>query len=415
MKEAFKIISAAILGSALTVGSMQVFDLGGDTVKIEHTNGIPSQSTFFKDVDGKTINFDFTATAEKVMPAVVAIKSTVQNKPTSYGNGLQDEFFRQFFGEPRGQQRGFSVGAGSGVIISDDGYIVTNNHVVRDARDVEVALTNGKTYKAEIIGLDPSTDLALIKIKASNLPTLKFVDSDQVKIGQWVMAAGNPFNLTSTATAGIVSAKGRSINILKDKFAIESFIQTDAAINPGNSGGALVDISGGLIGINTAIASPTGAYSGYGFAVPANIVSKVVEDLIQYGSVKRGILGVSISTVDGNVAREKDLTVTDGVYVNDVSSGSGAEKAGIQAGDVITSVNGKRVAKSPELQELIARRRPGDKVTLTVNRKGKEKEFKVTLMSSTAETQLLSSSKLGNIESALGAEFETVSKELASR
>jgi serine protease Do len=239
------------------------------------------------------------------------------------------------------------------------------------------------------------------------LPALAFVNSDEVKVGEWVMAVGNPFNLNSTVTAGIVSAKGRNINILREQFAVESFIQTDAAINPGNSGGALVNLDGGLIGINTAIASPTGAYAGYGFAVPANIVSKVVEDLIQYGAVQRGVLGVMIRTVDGNLQKDKDLDVREGAYVDSLLANSAAGDAGIRPGDVIVSVDDMPTPTSPALQEAIARHRPGDEVVVTVNRKGKEKTFKVTLHNRVGNTELVVKEKT-EVLNMLGADFETL-------
>jgi Do/DeqQ family serine protease len=306
------------------------------------------------------------------------------------------------------------MGSGSGVIISDNGYIVTNNHVIADADDLEVTLHDNRTYKATVIGTDPSTDLALIQIKEKGLPTLPFVNSDEVRVGEWVMAVGNPFNLTSTVTAGIVSAKGRNINILKEQFAVESFIQTDAAINPGNSGGALVNLQGGLIGINTAIASPTGAYSGYGFAVPVNIVNKVVEDLMKYGVVQRGVLGVMIRTVDGNLKRDKDLDLNTGVYVDSLLENSAAGAAGIESGDVILSVDDVEVNTSPELQEVIARHRPGDEVTIKVNRQGKEKIFDVVLNNRKGNTDIVDKEHK-EVLSILGADFETLDEEMAKK
>lgn len=306
------------------------------------------------------------------------------------------------------------VGTGSGVIINPDGYIVTNNHVIADADDVEVTLHDNRSYKATVVGTDPTTDLALLQIKEKNLPTLPLVNSDEVKVGEWVLAAGNPFNLTSTVTAGIVSAKGRNINILREQFAVESFIQTDAAINPGNSGGALVNLNGGLIGINTAIASNTGTYAGYGFAVPANIVSKVVEDLMKYGVVQRGVLGVLIRTVDGNLAKEKDLDLTKGAYVDSLLENSAAGVAGIKPGDVIVAVDGAEVSSSPKLQELIARRRPGDVVKLKVNRKGTEKTFDVRLNNRSGNTAVVKKED-NEILNILGAEFEALDEKTAKK
>jgi serine protease Do len=272
------------------------------------------------------------------------------------------------------------------VIINASGYIVTNNHVVQDADLVEVTLYDNRTFKAEVLGTDPDTDLAVLKINAKDLPHLSFVNSDQAKVGEWVLAVGNPFNLTSTVTAGIISAKGRNINILnrntqEGNTAIESFIQTDAAINPGNSGGALVNLSGGLIGINTAIASPTGSYSGYGFAVPSNIVSKIVEDIIAHGTVQRGWLGVSIENVTSVLAKELDLDVNEGAYVRgfDEKHYSAAKEAGVKEGDVIVKIDEAPIKSTTALIEYIGRHRPGDKVNIVVNRKGKEVKLPVTL------------------------------------
>ncbi|WP_372948514.1 Do family serine endopeptidase [Mariniphaga sp.] len=369
--------------------------------------------------------------AQKVMPAVVHIKSTqMQNVrnfqyrqyPDPFRDFFDDDIFERFFGphfrfeQPQPEQRGLQprVGAGSGVIINSDGYIVTNNHVIDGADDIEVTLEDNRVLKAKVIGTDPSTDLALLQIQARDLPTIPFVNSDEIEVGEWVLAVGNPFNLNSTVTAGIVSAKGRQINILPDQNAIESFIQTDAAINPGNSGGALVNLNGGLIGINTAIASPTGAYAGYGFAVPSNIVSKVVEDLLKYGRVQRGYLGLMIRTVDGNLAREKDLDVTRGVYVDSIAANSAAGDAGIKIGDVITEVDGKEVSTSAGLLEIIGRHHPGDKVSLKIDRQGDEHEFLVTLRNQEGEEKM-DERPSNEILDILGVELEEIDKETARK
>jgi Do/DeqQ family serine protease len=302
---------------------------------------------------------------------------------------------------------------GSGVIISRDGYIVTNNHVVADATELEVSLTDKRTYKAKVIGTDPSTDLAVIQIKESNLPVLAFGNSDAVKVGSWVLAVGSPFNLTSTVTAGVVSAKARNISLLRERsnVPVESFIQTDAAINPGNSGGALVNLNGDLVGINTAIASPTGAYSGYGFAVPVNLVTKVVEDIIKYGSVQRGFLGIVIRDLDGNLSKEKDLSISEGILVDSVNKESAAKEAGIKKGDVIVKVGPKKVSSVGELQEQIARLRPGDKVEITVNRDGKEMAMNTTLKNKDGKSEVTKSERKEIFE-VLGAEFaELTAKE----
>jgi Do/DeqQ family serine protease len=295
-----------------------------------------------------------------------------------------NDFF-QYFQGPNPYQRQPQVATGSGVIVSTDGYIVTNNHVVENANEIDVVMNNNKSYKATIIGRDADTDLALIKIEEKNLPAIQFANSDSALVGEWVVAVGNPFNLASTVTAGIISAKGRNINILGDQMsrgsstAIESFIQTDAAVNPGNSGGALVNVSGELIGINTAIASPTGSYAGYSFAVPANIVKKVIFDLQKFGVTQRGFLGVSIRSVDSELAKELGFDRPVGVYVDGINDGSAAEDGGLKKKDVITEINGVSVNSSPELQEQVAQHRPGDKIRVDYIRDGKKMETVIVL------------------------------------
>ncbi len=375
---------AAVLGSVCTVASFQWIIKDKTNVSVEHISGIPAaQVAYTVDESGKAVPVDFTAAAEMVMPAVVHIRST-QNTARRQQSPQQMDPFREFFG-PRMPQ-GPSQSSGSGVIINKDGYIVTNNHVVQDADIVEVTLLDNRTIVAEVIGTDPDTDLALLKVNEKNLPFLAFVDSDKAKIGEWVLAVGNPYNLNSTVTAGIISAKGRNINILsrnsgEGSTAIESFIQTDAAINPGNSGGALVQLNGGLVGINTAIASPTGSYSGYGFAVPSNIVSKIVEDLITHGAVQRGWLGVTIASVNSQLAKEQELQVIEGAYVSGFAEKSSAKEAGLKEGDVVTKIDETTIKSSTALIEYIGRHRPGDKVNMVVNRKGKEVVIPVTLKS----------------------------------
>ncbi len=416
----------AVCVTLLTVGAFQLItqSWGGQKVRVEHVNGAPARSAVYTvDENGNPVPLDFTATAEKVMDAVVHIRSTQTRSSADESRpfGMPEDFFEYFFGprnrgqSPRGGTPSPRVGDGSGVIISADGYIVTNNHVVNGADDLEVTLHDNRSYKATVIGIDPTTDLAVIKIKETGLSHLAFADSDKVRVGEWVLAVGNPFNLNSTVTAGIVSAKGRNINILQEQYAVESFIQTDAAINPGNSGGALVNLQGGLIGINTAIASPTGAYSGYGFAVPANIVSKVVNDLIEFGSVQRGFLGITIRTVDANLAREKDLKVVKGVYVEQLMENSAAGKAGVKQGDVVVAIDGQAVNSSSELQELVARRRPGDQLSLKVNRNGAEKNFTVTLNNRKGSTELIAKASNDEILNLLGIEVESISASTARK
>lgn len=380
-----------------------------------------SHVLYTADNEGNIKPLDFTETSEKVLDAVVHIKSTQSG--SAYGNRGARELpdpFKEFFGDmfkgqsPEGMQPQPRVGTGSGVIINDKGYIVTNNHVIENADEVEVTLYNNESYKATVIGTDPTTDLALLQIKAENLKTMSLVNSDDVEVGEWVLAVGNPMGLNSTVTAGIISAKARSIQINTNKFAVESFIQTDAAINPGNSGGALVNLDGNLVGINTAIASRTGTYTGYGFAVPSNIVTKVVEDLLKYGNVQRGMLGVTIRTMDGNLAKEKKVDFTKGVWVEQVGEDSGADVAGIESGDIIVGVDGKETTTSPRLQEIIAGKRPGDKVVLTINRNGNEKELEVVLKNSEGGTGIIKKEEK-EVFNLLGADFENVDKDLATK
>jgi serine protease Do len=346
---------------------------------------------------------DFILPAEASVPTVVHVTTTY---PRQSGNHMVDPF-SFFWGNPNPGSIPQQQSTGSGVIISEDGYIVTNNHVVENGEEVNVTLDNKESYKAKVIGLDPSTDLALLKVEANNLPFAAWGNSDHVKVGEWVLAVGNPFNLTSTVTAGIISAKARNIHILPNqKFPIESFIQTDAAVNPGNSGGALVNTRGELIGINAAIASNTGSYSGYSFAIPVNIVKKVVNDLMEYGTVQRGFIGVSIRDLDADFAKEKEIKSLHGVYVNGLTDDGAAESAGIKEGDVITSINGSPIKSSPELQEQVGRYRPGDKINVTVMRKGNEKVFAVTLRNKDGNTKVIKNESI----SMLGATLVSVSE-----
>ena len=308
-------------------------------------------------------NPNFVEGAAAVTPAVVNIKAS-QESDYFWGGG--------------GNSYGASTG--SGVIISRDGYIVTNRHVIDEGDNIEVTLNDKREYSAEVIGSDPSTDLALIKIKTdTELPYLSFGNSDRLKVGEWVLAVGNPFNLESTVTAGIVSAKGRNINILEDQYSIESFIQTDAAVNPGNSGGALVNPEGELVGINTAIITRSGRYEGYSFAVPANLASKVINDLRQFGEVQRAILGVNIEAIDNNLAEKLNLPTVEGVHIREVTRKGSADLAGLKPGDVIIKINGKKTSTMPELQEQIGRYRPGNMVTVQFYRNGKLQQAKITL------------------------------------
>ncbi|MBK7888133.1 MAG: Do family serine endopeptidase [Bacteroidetes bacterium] len=310
-------------------------------------------------------------------------------------------------GNPAPRQMPQQQSTGSGVIISEDGYVVTNNHVIENGSEVSITLNDKETFVAKVIGTDPSTDLALLKVDAKKLPHIALGNSDQVRVGEWVLAVGNPFNLTSTVTAGIVSAKARNINILPDqRFPIESFIQTDAAVNPGNSGGALVNLNGELIGINAAIASNTGSYSGYSFAIPVNIVKKVVKDLMEFGIVQRGFIGVSIRDIDADFAKEKEVNTLNGVYVNGLTEGGAAAVAGLKVGDIIKSINGFEIKSSPELQEQVGRFRPGDKIMVTVLRNNSEKIIPVILRNKDGNTEVTKNEAIN----LLGAVLENASE-----
>ena len=319
---------------------------------------------------------DFTYAAETAVEAVVYVEVTVRQQYQ-----LNDPFFRFFFGDEYNQpQSREQKGSGSGVIIRQDGYIVTNNHVVAGASKIQVTLNNNQQYEATIVGTDPVTDVAIIKVEADGLPVLEMGDSDALRLGEWVLAIGSPLGetLRSTITAGIVSAKGRSMPNYTGEFKIESFIQTDAAVNPGNSGGALVNKKGQLVGINTAIVSQNGAYTGYSFAVPVNIVRRIAEDLIDFGSVKRAVLGITMGSVDKKFADEMKLSSVSGVYINEVLKGSAADKAGLKKNDVIIAIDGQKITDASSVQAKVGSYHPGDKATLTYIRDGKESQAEVT-------------------------------------
>lgn len=363
---------------------------GGLTAWIVAKSAMPETAGTITQVVGdsqyRTVNLsldnypDFTYAAESAIDAVVYVK-VVSREMSRQAPSIFDFFFG-YGGTPQERER---VGSGSGVIIREDGYIVTNNHVIEGATDIEVTLTNNKTFKAELIGTDPATDVALIKVDAQGLPVIPFGDSDKLRLGEWVLAIGSPYNLRSTVTAGIVSAKGRSIPDNSREFKIESFIQTDAAVNPGNSGGALVDKAGNLVGINTAIVSQTGAYAGYSFAVPVNIVKRIVDDLMDFGSVRRAVLGVVMSPITQEIADKLKLSSLNGVYIVEVSPGSAAEQAGVKKEDVLVKIDSVQVTNASSVQEMVSGFYPGDKATLTVIRSGKEKELEVTFKGTAQE------------------------------
>lgn len=422
------IIFASVLSCLLTLGVLWSFGFGEsatNTYRIEHHDAVAATDANFAPNTSNNNNassnvaFDFTFAADKVAPAVVHIRNTMESRRGGQGGfGSQEDFFRQFFGDPgAGGQRQApqpSVGSGSGVLISADGYIVTNNHVIDNSIDLEVRVGDKDTYKATLVGTDPTTDIALLKIEdAKDLPYVEFADSDQVKIGQWIAAVGNPFDLETTVTAGIVSALGRSINIIgrngggqgRDRTAIESFIQTDAAVNPGNSGGALVNTDGKLIGINTAIASPTGAFAGYSFAVPSRLVRKVADDLREFGTVQRGFIGASIIEVDQSFANDRGLDINYGVYVDTLVGNSSAKEAGLRKGDVIVEIDGNKVRTSPDLLGNIGRHRPGDVVRLTYMRGGTERTADVTLKTAEGTTKI-GRKQSSKVYAALGIELD---------
>ena len=399
--------AAVILASAVTafvtvkmMPTPQVVDAEGRPVVLAGAEGSAVASDgnvhsvgYFPAVShGSVTDNDFTRAAEQTVNAVVGVKN-IQKVRTQQYAPQQMDLFEYFFGY-RGQQPQQAPrtreGFGSGVIISADGYIVTNNHVIDGADSIIVTLNDSRQFDATLVGTDPTTDIALLKVDAAELPTVVFGESDALKVGEWVLAVGNPFMLNSTVTAGIVSAKARALGMGSgQQLGIESFIQTDAAVNPGNSGGALVNTAGELVGINTAIYSQTGNYAGYSFAVPSSIVQKVVADLRQYGTVQRALLGIEIRNVDAALAKEKSLSVSEGVYVARVSENSAADAAGIRTGDVVTAIDGSAVRTVAQLQEQVARHRPGDRIKVSYLRDGKQHTADVTLKNVQGNTDVV--------------------------
>jgi serine protease Do len=359
-------IIGAMIGSLLTIKNLADRPTYNSIDQYQATRVLPVAR--FDTSARVPAGLNFQLAAKSVTPAVVHIR-TVLGLGNFSMNAL-DSYLN-----PHAQS------SGSGVIVTDDGYIVTNHHVIEDASSIEVVMNNNQRFYAKVVGKDPSTDLALLKIKAKNLPFVRYGNSDNTVLGEWVLAIGNPFDLTSTVTAGIVSARARNIGILRDKnnLQIESFIQTDAAVNPGNSGGALVNLKGELIGINSAIATATGSYSGYSFAIPVSLVKKIADDLLEYGQVQRGLLGVQIADVTAELAEDQKLDVVQGVFIRSVNSGSAAEAAGIETGDVIQAINQHAVAGVSEMQEWVARHRPGQSIEVTYRRAGQSRTVKAVL------------------------------------
>ena len=386
MKRLSSLFLVSLLSGATTLGAYKLF-FDGTANRNSIVTSAPNNY-------GRTVGFsseavDFTAAAENAVHTVVHVKNvsvrTISNPILEY-----------FYGSQGGQQQE-QIGTGSGVIISEDGYIVTNNHVIKDATDLEVTLNNNKAYKARLIGTDSKMDIALLKIDADEkLPYSTFADSDQVKVGEWVLAVGNPYNLTSTVTAGIVSAKARNL----DTNGIQSFIQTDAAVNPGNSGGALVNTRGELVGINTMISSQTGSYVGYSFAVPSNITKKIIEDLMEFGNVQRGILGIEGNELNSRVSKELGVDDTEGFYIGKVTKNSGAEKAGLQKGDIVKKLDTQKINSFSELSGYISTKRPNDKVQVTFIRNGETKSVSVTLVKNDVVSTEFKGIELENIEAA---------------
>jgi serine protease Do len=369
MNKLIPTILAGVVGGLVVFGAIKLTEKSDSKTNV---NTQPARQVYF---GGNAAPFDFTAAAERSMSAVVHIKAT-ESKQSALQRQRQNPLY-QFFGSSG--DFGVRSGTGSGVIYTSDGYILTNNHVVDFADEFEVTLHDNREFKARLVGKDENTDMAVIKIDATDLPAIELGNSDAVRVGEWALAVGNPFDLASTVTAGIISAKGRDINIIQGAAAIEAFIQTDAAVNPGNSGGALVDVNGRLIGINSAIATPTGTFAGYSFAIPVNLVKRIADDLIKYGEYRRAFLGVDIATMDGNLAQRLNIEYVQGVYVDNVIEEGSAALAGIEAGDIIVKINGKNVTSVPELREMVGRSKVGDTVTVVVKRNGRDREIPVKL------------------------------------
>jgi len=430
MKKFGLTLLTAFVGGAMALGSYRLIENKyasnmsfEDKQKVYFTsNHLPPANAM--SASGET---DFEQAAAEVTPAVVYIRTTYASQAQDEQQSQMQRMFGDMFGQ-RIPSQGPQMASGSGVIISPDGFIVTNNHVVDKAEKIEIVTNDHHNYLAKVIGTDPNTDLALIKIDGHDLPIVKLGNSDNVKVGEWVLAVGNPFRLTSTVTAGIISAKGRGIGIIgtednqdenqgpfgrtqmqnqqpRTNKAIESFIQTDAAINPGNSGGALVNTSGELIGINSAIASHTGSYEGYGFAIPINLAKKVLDDIEKYGAVKRGYVGISFKELDQDAADQLHVNKTVGLFVDDVLPGSGAEQAGLEKGDIISKVEGNTVYESSDLQERVGRLHPGDKIHLTILRGNEEKTFTVTLHADAPAPKLVVSRSAEELFNKFGASF----------
>lgn len=375
MSRIWPTLMAGAVGGLITLGASRWMEPAAPALA-------PTSTALARQVNygGGPAPFDFTKAAERSMASVVHIKASESRQAATQRMREQrySDPFSFFFGQGQYEMQPRS-GTGSGVIYTSDGYILTNNHVIEFADEFEVTLHDGREFRARLVGRDDDTDMAVIKIDAKDLPAIELTNSDDVRVGEWALAVGNPFDLASTVTAGIVSAKGRNINIIKGRSPIESFIQTDAAVNPGNSGGALVDVNGRLIGINSAIATPTGVFAGYAFAIPSNLAQRIADDLIKYGVFKRGYLGVDIATMDNELAQKLEVPFVQGVWVGKVYDDGSAAKAGIKAEDIITKINGKQVTTVSELREYVSRSKAGEMLNVTVLREGREKDIAVRL------------------------------------
>jgi Do/DeqQ family serine protease len=398
MKLTIKIILLSFVAGLAGAFTFNYFQPKPSTSLLSERDTAFKQTSYSRSSATVPLTGDFVAASAASTPSVVYIKTS----STQYA---QQDFFDFFFGGSGREQK--VISSGSGVIFTSDGFIVTNNHVIENATSLEV-IHNKRTYKAKLVGTDPSTDLAILKIEGKNLPNIKLGRSKDVQVGEWVLAVGNPFNLESTVTAGIVSAKGRNINILNSQFPIESFIQTDAAINPGNSGGALVNSRGELIGINTAILSRTGSYTGYGFAVPVDIVNKTVNDLIQYGEVQKAFMGVEVSELNSETAAKYQIEDYTGVVITYLETGGAAEKLGVRKGDVILKINNESINSKSEFDEQLSYYRPGDKINVIYRRGTQNKEGQITLTNREGTLGILKRETFTT--EGLGADLETVSK-----
>ncbi len=378
MKNILSLVFAGIIGGLITLGGLQLNPIQKTSphapiAKLTNTTS-PTLNA------AKAVPLNFTKAATIAMPTVVHIKASESRKQAEQrrNDRQRENMFDFFFDAPFDSPFGSKRGTGSGVVISEDGYIVTNKHVVDFADELEVTLYDNRTFKAKKIGVDRRTDLAVIKVDTRNLPAIEFANSNQAQVGEWVLAVGNPFDLTSTVTAGIISAKGRSIGVIRDRQAIENFIQTDAVVNPGNSGGALVNLEGKLIGINTAIATPTGTFAGYSFAIPSDMVIEITNNIMEHGG-PRGMLGVQVLDVDEDLALDKNLSVQEGVYIDALIDGGAAQYSGLLPNDVILKVDGTKVKDAPELIEIVSKSKIGETLELTINRAGNTKKIPVTL------------------------------------